>query len=352
MNKFSKLLNQLNAIEIIEFKNYLSENIINSISSINDNAKIIEDNITIRICPNCGLRMNKNGHTKHGIQKYICKGCNHTISSTTNTVTYHSKKDFSVWKNIIDMSLDNLTIRKMAKRLNVSTQTVFNIRHKIFEALSRFLDKQSLKSQILGDEEYKSINLKGTKPENMPRYSKKRKSAGLSGISHHKVCITSMLDCFDHLRLKVAGLGPASSDMIENTMGNFVVEGSTLITDSKSSYIKFCNNHNLKLEQIPSGFHNTKNYNNIQELNSVHAQLNIWLSHFKGVSTKHLQGYLDWFCYVFMLSKSFEENDMKIEIYKDIVVNAKYIKVKSICKKEMPIDLRSAYEEYHYGIFA
>ena len=186
----------------------------------------------------------------------------------------------------------------------------------------------------------------------MPRFSKKRKSSGLSGISHHKVSVTSMLDECDHLRMRIAGLGPASTQMIEDTMAKFVVKNSLLITDSKSSYIEFCKNNKLRLEQIPSGFHNTENFNNIQDLNGVHSQLNGWLSNFRGVSTRHLQGYLDWFCYIYMLSKKFEENELKVNIYQDIVVNSKYIKSTEICKKEMPVDLSVAYSEYHYGIFA
>ena len=152
--------------------------------------------------------------------------------------------------------------------------------------------------------------------------------------------------------MRIAGLGPATTKMIDDTMGDFVVKGSLLITDSKSSYIEFCKKKNLQLEQIPSGSHNTENYNNIQELNGIHSQLNTWLAKFNGVSTRHLQGYLDWFSYIFMLSKMYEEEDLKIEIYKDIIINSKYIKTTEICKKDIPVDLAIAYEEYHYGIFA
>ena len=352
MEKFKKILKPLNAIEKMELKDYLVKNISSIISMPSDCAKIIEDNITTRTCPNCGNIMCKNGHTHNGTQKYICKTCGETITSTTNTVTYCSKKPFSIWEKVIGLTLDNLSIRKIAKRLELSTQTVFNMRHKIFEATARFLDKQKLKEVIQGDEEYKSINLKGTKKDNMPRISKKRKSSGLSGISHHKVCITTMFDSYDHLRMRIAGLGPATTKMIDDTMGDFVVKGSLLITDSKSSYIEFCKKKDLQLEQIPSGAHNTENYNNIQELNGIHSQLNTWLAKFNGVSTRHLQGYLDWFSYIFMLSKMYEEEDLKIEIYKDIIINSKYIKTTEICKKDIPVDLAIAYEEYHYGIFA
>lgn len=352
MNNYEKILSELNAIQIIEFKEYLSNNIQQILSEPNGCSKIIEDNITNKYCPCCGTIMSRNGHSPNGTQKYICSYCGETNSSTSNTVTYHSKKTFAVWRDVIDCMIDNLSIRKIAKKIGINRNTVFSIRHKVFNALSTFLDSKKLSGEIEGDEQYKSINLKGMKEENMPRYSKKRKSSGLSGISHHKVCLATLFDSFDWLRIKVADLGPITNEMLEITMGDFIEENSLLITDSKTSYIKFCENHNLKLEQIPSGFHSTENGYNIQELNGIHSQLNSWLSNYRGVSTKHLQGYLDWLSYIFILSKRYEYNKMKTEIYHDLIINSKYIKSLEIFSKEFPINLKDAYEEYHYGIFA
>lgn len=56
--------------------------------------------------------------------------------------------------------------------MNVSTKTASTIRHKIMHCLKDIVD--SFKMEIIQfDEYYLLINLKETKKENMPRYSKK-----------------------------------------------------------------------------------------------------------------------------------------------------------------------------------
>ena len=70
--------------------------------------------------------------------------------------------------------------------------------------------------EIQSDEKYFSINLKGTKTKNMPRYSKKRTSTNspYRGISHHKICVVSSIDENDNLLLKIVGLGRCTTEMI------------------------------------------------------------------------------------------------------------------------------------------
>ena len=87
---------------------------------------------------------------------------------------------------------------------------------------------------------------------------------------------------------------------------------------------------------------------NIAEINGVHSQLETWLSKFRGVSTRHLQQYLNWFAYIFMMKKRFELKKLKIESYKNIIIDNNYIKSNSIFQIHMPIDLNIAYAEYHW----
>ena len=49
------------------------------------------------------------------------------------------------------------------------------MRHKLYKAASQIIQEQKLSNEIEIDSQYLSINLKGTKPENMPRYSKKKR---------------------------------------------------------------------------------------------------------------------------------------------------------------------------------
>ena len=66
----------------------------------------------------------------------------------------------------------------------------------------------------------------------------------------------------------------------------------------------------------------------------------------RGVSTRHLQEYLDWFVYIFTMKKRFMLNKIKIESYTNSIINNNYIKSNDIFKVKMPIDLNIAYAEY------
>ncbi|WP_370805050.1 hypothetical protein [Faecalibacillus intestinalis] len=59
--------------------------------------------------------------------------------------------------------------------MNISITTCFYMRHKLYKVASQIIQEQKLSDEIEIDSQYLSINLKGTKPENMPRYSKKKR---------------------------------------------------------------------------------------------------------------------------------------------------------------------------------
>ena len=111
--------------------------------------------------------------------RYICSGCNNTISETTNTVIYHSKLSFDVWSNIIDNLLNGFSLRRIAEENNISVLTSFRIRHKVLLALTTFINNIKLSGEIQSDEKYFSINLKGTKK----KYAKIFKEKNINKIS-------------------------------------------------------------------------------------------------------------------------------------------------------------------------
>lgn len=171
------LIKDLDAVTIIELKNYLKENLIEFCEAKNSNSKIISNHRGDDVfCKQCNIKMNKNGKTKNGIQKYICKSCNHTCSETTDTIIMHSHLSFDVWSNIIDNLLDGFSIRRIAEENNISVYTSFRLRHKILLSLKNYIENIKLKGNTQSNEKYFSINLKGMKTDNMPRYSKHRTS--------------------------------------------------------------------------------------------------------------------------------------------------------------------------------
>lgn len=186
----------------------------------------------------------------------------------------------------------------------------------------------------------------------MPRLSKKRSSSGSVGISKHSICVLTLKDDRDDLLLKIGGLSRVSNKMLEDNLNNKIEKNSTLTTDGASAYQKFCEENKLIHIAIPSGCYTDGKGNNLADINGIHSQLEIWMSKFHGVSTRHLQSYLDWFTYVFIMLKKFEHHKLEVQMCKDIILDKNYINSLAIFKKEFPIDLYEAYGEYHYGIYA
>ena len=343
-----ELIKNLDPVSIIEFENYIIEHLSDLCSTKNSNSKVISKFKDQQLfCEKCGCKLYKNGKTKNDVQKYICSECKTTFSETTNTVICHSKLSFEVWKNVIDNLLNGFSIRRIAEENNISNYTSFRLRHKVLYALKKFVENIKLSGNIQSDEKYFSINLKGTKKENMPRYSKKRtsKGNGIRGVSHHKICVVSSIDENDNLLLKIVGLGRCTTDMLKESLGQKLDNAKSINADSASAYQDFCKDNQLILNAIPSGFHSNDIFN-ISEINGIHSQLETWFSKFRGVSTRHLQEYLDWFVYIFTMKKRFMLSKIKTESYSKLLIDSNYIKSNNIFNIKMPIDLNVAYAEY------
>lgn len=136
-----------------------------------------------------------------------------------------------------------------------------------------------------------------------------------------------------------------TTNMLNDSLGQKLNNAKSINADSASAYQEFCQNNQLILNAIPSGFHSDGIYN-ISEINGIHSQLETWLKKFRGVSTRHLQEYLDWFVYIFTMKKRFMVNKIKTESYTNIIIDNNYIKAKDIFHIKMPIDLNIAYAEY------
>ena len=132
---------------------------------------------------------------------------------------------------------------------------------------------------------------------------------------------------------------------VKRFVGAKLDNAKSINADSASAYQEFCSEYKLTLNAIPSGFHKDGVFN-ISEINGIHSQLETWISKFRGISTRHLQEYLDWFVYIFTMKNKFLLNKIKTESYSKILIDNNYIKSNDIFKVTMPINLNIAYAEY------
>lgn len=297
------------------------------------------------VCPNCSSHnIIKYGFSKTKIQRYKCKDCNDYFNSTTNTVCYHSKIAFDKWKIFFECMADKLSIRKTAAKMQVNKNTVFAMRHKVLKALEIFRENVKIAGQVEADEISIPINFKGMPQSKIPRFSKKRKSA--SKKVNHRVCILGAIDEYDNEFLEIVGNGELTSEEVKKSLGVKMNNITLLITDCKSSYEAFAKENNIGLEQIKSKTYKNNNGYTLSEINGLHSNFFGFLSSFKGVSTKHLQGYIDWFVYKKYIDYTYEVIKHPEKMLYYVLKQNSSIIIKDIYNKPFPFDINEAYIDY------
>ncbi len=303
------------------------------------------------ICPHChGCNVIKNGHTKDNVQTYKCKDCGKRFNDLTLTIFAASRLTYEQIEIFLQCFKDKVSLRKTAKRMGVNRNTVHLLRLKMMDTFKNTKKEIKLSGEVEADEIYRAINLKGTKPKNMPRFSKHRTSKGTStrGISSHKVCIESAVDENDTIFFEIVGTGPITSDMVKASLGQKLGNVSKLTTDCKTSYESLAKEKHLNLKQVKSECYTDDEGNSLANVNSLHSGLTTFLSVFRGVSTKHLQGYLDWYTFDKYLNYSFNEEQQNNTLLKVSFTNSTELNINNAYDNHSIIDFETVYSDYHY----
>lgn len=302
-------------------------------------------------CPHChGFNIVKNGHTKSNVQTYKCKDCGKRFNDLTLSIFANSHLTYEQIVIFLQCFRDKISLRKTAKRMDVNRNTVHLLRLKMMDSFKNIKQKIKLSGDVEADEIYRSINLKGTKPKNMPRFSKHRTSKGTStrGISNHKVCIESAIDENDTMFFEIVGTGPITCDMVKTSLGPKLGNVSKLITDCKNSYEGLAKEMHLNLKQVKSKCYIDEQGNNLANINSAHSGLTSFLSVFRGISTKHLQGYLDWYTFDKYLNYSFSEEQQNKTFLKISFTYSTDLNINNAYHNHSGIDFDSVYSDYNY----
>lgn len=316
----------------------------------NTNSKIVIKEKKHIKCPCCNSEhIIKNGLDKNGVQTYKCKECNKKFSATKNTYIEHSKLTYNQIIIFFNCMNDKLSIIKTAAKIGVNKNTAFLLRHKVLDCISNIRKKVKLKGYAETDEIYESINLKGTKPDKMPRYSKHRstKRGSKIGVSKHQVCVASAIDEFDNCFFEIVGTGPITTEEVKKVLSDKIEQVSILVTDCKSSYEKFAHEKKIKLEQVKSGTYKNSNGYSLGNINSLHSEWATFSSGFKGISTKHLQHYLDWFSFQKIINYTVEILDQPLTMMKKSIINTCCINSSNVYENSSGIDFNEVYADYN-----
>ena len=314
-------------------------------------------------CPHCGgTRFIKYGF-KDGKQRYLCKDCNKSFLESSGTLMSSCRLTEDQIRELIECEVEGLSLKEEAHRSGLTETTCFNFRHRLYSMADHRMAELVLSGQVEVDATYTRINLAGTRPEKMPRISKKRgkkaKLVGefkaLRGVSHHKICIVTAVDENDNILYRVSGLGQENLEKYEQYSDQF--SGTTMvISDSNDGIKKFTEALKVTHDVIPvegdKKRYTTPLGNSLGDVNQVHQTLKNLVRVKHGVSTRHLPGYLAWISYLKRAIYTYERDDLVEYIYQDLFQTKGTLHTTEINKLEQPISLREAYAEYGYGIFA
>jgi len=301
------------------------------------------------ICEACELQMKKNGTDGAGHQKWICVKCGKTVSSTTSRPPMRTRLNARKWLAFVKCELAGVPLRASAAACRVCLKTAFMLRQKLQWAISDAMSRVRLRGRVELDGKFFRINLKGTKAENMPRISKKRGS-GSTDVRHRVVAIFA-IDESDNAAARVVGLGMESREKAD-AMLPFLAGCETLVTDDRSCYEGFARDNGFAHVEIKSSARSGESGETMNGVNGLMSEFEVWQTRFRGVSTRHLQGYLDRFLFQKALSYAKEVLDRPGAELASVMREKSVILCREILTKAMPIDLFEAYGEWGYGIFS
>jgi transposase-like protein len=266
-------------------------------SKINENQKVL--------CPHCHTD-DIYGHGLYkGRKRYKCKQCSKTFNDFTGTAISGIKK-VDKFQEYIELTLDSISIRKAAKELQISTNTIFDWRHKILAALST-ANGHSFTGIVECDDKQFNINEKGSRKLDRQAYKRPSDRRTKRGVSNDKLSVMVATDRRGNPLMKIAKMGRIDADSVEKTMGSFISNDNVLCSDSHPSIILWANNKELEHHTfVASRQHVKSKCYHVQHVNSLDNRYERWIKPFYGVATKYLSQYLNWFVFLQKIKKSSE----------------------------------------------
>ena len=252
-------------------------------------------------CPHCGCpAFVRKGRGRHGEQRWLCHGCARTFSASTLGLLSRSKLGAPVWMEFAACMADGLTLRESARRCGVSLYTAWFMRMRVCEVMARRMPAARA-GTFWVDETYVRESLSGNHSRSawfsMPREAHRNGQDGRRGnVGRNKgsfsvVCgVNEFGDCFCDL----AERGTSCSGTFGLAVLRRVPSGSRLVTDENPAY-----------SLGPGAPYEHEAYNSkgagrgaLGPVNALHSRLKSFLRRMRGVSSRRMQRYLDWFCYV------------------------------------------------------
>lgn len=194
-------------------------------------------------CPFCSSeKFKKSGHTKSGVQRYMC-GCGKTFLPTTGTIFDEHRISISEWMEYCLNLFRHVSITADSWNNKNAFATSRYWLQKLFLTLETVQNSVVLRDCVWLDETFYTVL-----SEDIVRNGDGTK---LRGLSRNQICIGVATDNKNTLFL-VEGTGKPSQKKTFEAFGTHIEQGSTLIHDRDAAHAKLIRELSLKSESYAS----------------------------------------------------------------------------------------------------
>jgi len=293
--------------EILRLFKSLSENekgvVLEELGRVSMGETVLLEDADVVCCPHCASRLFvKNG--KRGTnQKYKCKSCCRVFTAKTGTSLHRLQKPekFELYRSLMLESY--YPIKQVAKKVGISIQTAFDWRHKILSGTIK--DDKSFEGKTEIDDIWFLYSQKGRKGLD---YSRKRGGSKRAGDNDFQAKLLITADRNQTTDMSLVRIGRLRKADIERKVGGRFSEGCELVSDKHRSIAAFAKSENLKHISFKASEHTAGGEYHVQNINNMASSLkSIVNGTLRGVSTKYLQNYANWYQ---VRSKKIDEEKM------------------------------------------
>ena len=310
-----KLLDELNPDQLAHVERHVQarRQAQTGLSAIANHAR--DRNIS-RVCPRCGFAgAHRHGVDARGRQRFLCVrrkgGCGRTFNGLTGTPFARMRKP-ELWERFIrSMASGHQSIDDLHEfgGIGVARSTLWRWRMVVLRALSD-PDPRPLSGVVEADETFFRESFKGSrdwkrgKPP-APRFPYRRGGANKPGSSYEQVPVITAVDRGGNKLERMVGYRDDVPDALLEGLEN----GTVLCTDGWQGFLRVARDSEASHVVIPSKAARRKSPEkhrkpqldpeggklSLARVNALHTHLKSFVySQARGVSTRHLQGYLDW----------------------------------------------------------
>jgi transposase-like protein len=251
-----------------------------------------EEKSEMRPCPYCHSgKVVRNGHKK-GKQAYKCQDCGKSFVATTKTSIFGSHCGATVWMQVIEDTIDGVSLNETAEKLMLHHETVFNMRHKILFCLEQaeLRNPVQLEGICEADETFVLESYKGKKlPSDYWRRPRRHGAvAEKRGLSSEYICICAGIERKGGAISRAVNRAVASKEDIVQALGEHVSEKTVVLSDGAKGYTALGENRKCTVIHVnPEGGDSC----HVNTVNGFHSYIKERHREARGFATKYLNRY-------------------------------------------------------------